>query len=64
MKILLEFGAQVDLPVRCDVMYRNGSRVEVFYLGKLTGQLVQLLGWAVFDTEWEAGFRIPPPPES
>jgi ankyrin repeat protein len=35
VKVLLKYGAQVDLPVRCDVMYRNGSRVEVFCLGKL-----------------------------
>jgi hypothetical protein len=35
VKVLLKYGAQVDLPVRCDVMYRNGSRVEVLCLGKL-----------------------------
>jgi ankyrin repeat protein len=51
VKVLLKYGAQVDLPVRCDVMHRNGSRVEVFSLAKL-GSLVRL-GWTVFDTEWE-----------
>jgi ankyrin repeat protein len=41
VKVLLKYGAQVDLPVRCDVMYRNGSRIEVFCLGNwATGSIV------------------------
>ena len=35
VKVLLKYGAQVDLPVRCGIMHRNGSRVEAFCLGKL-----------------------------
>jgi ankyrin repeat protein len=41
VKVLLKYGAQVDLPVRCDVMYRNGSRVEVLFW-----QTGKMLGWA------------------
>ena len=37
VKLLLKYGAQVDLAVRCDV--QNGSRFEVFYVGKLGLQL-------------------------
>ena len=49
MKVLVKYGAQVDLPVRCDVQKWIQDCVILF--GQ-TGQLVQL-GWEVFDKEWE-----------
>ena len=49
VKVLLKYGAQVDLPVRCNVQKWIQDCGVLF--GQ-TGQPVQF-GWAVFDTEWE-----------
>ena len=48
-RVLLDHGAQVDLPVRCDVQkWIQGCGV--------------LFGWAVFGIEWEGTVQAAPLP--